>query len=433
MKYIFRTAILLSLGALLGVSYAFSLPSQVTGVQATQSGNGSAQVSWTEAESAEDIIIGYRVYFGTTSVQEEGETYDDEVVVYGGVETTIEGLLPSTTYYFSVTALDSEENASENYSAEAELLLSAGVAVETCTDRIKNGTEEGVDCGGTCEACPTCTDKIKNGTEEDVDCGGTCQACVPLEIEIECKDLPEKLTACEVYECTFSHPITRAALVRTISGIKDGTCRYTETIAQDKRMECRFPEAKYVAMGKYYRDVMSGTSTENLLGKSLQSGECAILEGVEAVFPEEEQFGPEKPEEFKPAAPDTTAPIEALNLSVDASKIKSDGMALLSWEKSLDLDNDVTDQILYLREELGPWDNGYSIGKATETLELDVEAGKNYEFKIATLDAAGNATESRVYSFSTKLTESGPAGMYGVLLAIIALGIFALFSARRRA
>jgi len=418
MKYIFRTATLLSLGALLGVSYAFSLPSQVTGVQVNQVENGSVRVNWQEAESAEDIIIGYRVYFGTTSVQEEGDTYDDEVVVYGGVETTIEGLLPKTTYYFAVTALDSEENASENYSAEVSLLLSEEVAVE-----------------------PTCTDEIKNGTETDIDCGGTCEACVPLEIEkeIACKDLPEKLTACEAYECAFAHPITREELVRTISGIVEGTCRYKETISQDKWMECRFLEEKHVAMGKYYEDVMSGKNTENLLGKSLQSGECAILEGLGAVFPEEEvlpekeEFGPEKPEEFKSAAPDTTAPMEALNLSVDTAKIKSDGIALLSWEKSLDLDNDVTDQILYLREELGSWDNGYSIGKTTETLELDVEAGKNYEFKVATTDAAENSTESRVYSFSTKLTESGPASMYGVLLAIIALGIFALFSARRRA
>jgi hypothetical protein len=50
----------------------------------------------------------------------------------------------------------------------------------TCTDGVKNGSETGVDCGGTCPACaPTCTDGVKNGTETGVDCGGTCPACAP--------------------------------------------------------------------------------------------------------------------------------------------------------------------------------------------------------------------------------------------------------------
>jgi hypothetical protein len=47
-----------------------------------------------------------------------------------------------------------------------------------CTDGIKNGTETGIDCGGSCvNVCavtPTCTDGIKNGTEAGIDCGGSC-------------------------------------------------------------------------------------------------------------------------------------------------------------------------------------------------------------------------------------------------------------------
>ena len=50
--------------------------------------------------------------------------------------------------------------------------------VPTCYDGIKNGDEEGVDCGGSCpDACapePTCYDGIQNGDEEGVDCGGSC-------------------------------------------------------------------------------------------------------------------------------------------------------------------------------------------------------------------------------------------------------------------
>jgi len=72
----------------------------------------------------------------------------------------------------------------------------------TCTDKVKNGNETDVDCGGgTCVKCadtkgcakasdcqsgvctagkcqaPSCTDKVKNGKETDTDCGGACSGC----------------------------------------------------------------------------------------------------------------------------------------------------------------------------------------------------------------------------------------------------------------
>ncbi len=60
----------------------------------------------------------------------------------------------------------------------------------TCNDGVKNGDEEGVDCGGTCknkcETEPTCNDGVKNGDEEGVDCGGACQN--KCETEPTCND-----------------------------------------------------------------------------------------------------------------------------------------------------------------------------------------------------------------------------------------------------
>jgi hypothetical protein len=51
----------------------------------------------------------------------------------------------------------------------------------TCDDGIQNGTETGVDCGGSCTACATCDDGIQNGTETGVDCGGPdCSPCESL-------------------------------------------------------------------------------------------------------------------------------------------------------------------------------------------------------------------------------------------------------------
>jgi len=55
----------------------------------------------------------------------------------------------------------------------------------TCYDKIKNGNETGVDCGGSCGACPTCFDHIQNQNETGVDCGGPCsRQCVSIAEEI---------------------------------------------------------------------------------------------------------------------------------------------------------------------------------------------------------------------------------------------------------
>lgn len=92
----------------------------------------------------------------------------------------------------------------------------------TCDDGIQNGTETGIDCGGTnpnCDACPpdgctdatahnydpnapnddgscmTCSDGIQNGDETGVDCGGTNPECGPCgdlcinALEIACGDV----------------------------------------------------------------------------------------------------------------------------------------------------------------------------------------------------------------------------------------------------
>jgi hypothetical protein len=75
----------------------------------------------------------------------------------------------------------------------------------TCFNKIKDGTETGIDCGGKCKTCATCTDGILNQgetrTKSDLgngtisDCGGTnCPACPTCfdgklnqgEIKVDC-------------------------------------------------------------------------------------------------------------------------------------------------------------------------------------------------------------------------------------------------------
>lgn len=51
----------------------------------------------------------------------------------------------------------------------------------TCFDGVRNGLEEGIDCGGLCPPCISCFDGIQNChdglCEQDIDCGGPCPPC----------------------------------------------------------------------------------------------------------------------------------------------------------------------------------------------------------------------------------------------------------------
>ena len=94
-------------------------------------------------------------------------------------------------------------------------------AAPTCTDGVKNGTETGVDCGGSCPACapvPTCSDGVKNGTETGVDCGGSCPACAPAPT---CSDGVKNGTETGV-DCGGSCPAC-APVPTCTDGVKNGT------------------------------------------------------------------------------------------------------------------------------------------------------------------------------------------------------------------
>ena len=57
-----------------------------------------------------------------------------------------------------------------------------------CSDEIQNQDETGIDCGGSCKACPTCEDGIQNQDETGLDCGGSCAACATCNDEIQNQD-----------------------------------------------------------------------------------------------------------------------------------------------------------------------------------------------------------------------------------------------------
>jgi hypothetical protein len=105
---------------------------------------------------------------------------------------------------------------------------SAGMPAPTCDDRMRNGAESDIDCGGTCEGCDTdrrchqaadcaslvcttvcqpsdCQDDVRNGLETGKDCGGGCKGCdngVACEENIDCVSLHCAGEVCVSPRCT---------------------------------------------------------------------------------------------------------------------------------------------------------------------------------------------------------------------------------------
>jgi hypothetical protein len=127
------------------------------------------------------------------------------------------------------------------------------------------------------------------------------------------------------------------------------------------------------------------------------------------------EFTSVKPEEL---LPDTTAPLNPMKLVADTSKAKAQGIVVLNWKKALDVDNDIMDQVLYVKKGTGTWEEKQLLGKETETFEMEVEADENYEVKIVTVDASGNASQGAVTAFSTSMAQSGPGSVVALMIAL---------------
>jgi uncharacterized membrane protein YgcG len=101
----------------------------------------TVMVSWSENSKSD--LVGYRVYYGTSS-----RSYESILDVGNFTSVEIGSLTPGATYYISVTAYDDSGNESEHSEevqvtipAESSNLLSPGSASES-------GGASGGDSGG---------------------------------------------------------------------------------------------------------------------------------------------------------------------------------------------------------------------------------------------------------------------------------------------
>lgn len=110
-----------------------SPPSDVENVLAIP-GDSKISLSW-DVSTDNVNVAGYKIFYGTNTVRNEGEEYNLGVMNVEDVVThMVENLRNGTAYYFAIVAVDSAGNESENYSYE----ISATPAPGLVTDEVAN-------------------------------------------------------------------------------------------------------------------------------------------------------------------------------------------------------------------------------------------------------------------------------------------------------
>ena len=104
------------------LSFAEGEPENVTGIEATAVDQNSITLSWDVAKDANGGLVDhYSIYYGTTSIQTTrvGD-YDFQIDTSdNNTSCVISDLTANTAYYFSITAIDSNDIESDAYSLEA--------------------------------------------------------------------------------------------------------------------------------------------------------------------------------------------------------------------------------------------------------------------------------------------------------------------------
>lgn len=108
-------------------------PRDVDNLHAT-AGDALVQLGWDSA-SDNAGVTGYKIYYGTHSVQSSEDRYDLPIIPVENVTNyTVQNLINGQTYFFAATALDAAGNESVNYSSEVSATPQAGARLAPAED-----------------------------------------------------------------------------------------------------------------------------------------------------------------------------------------------------------------------------------------------------------------------------------------------------------
>ncbi len=384
------------------------MPTDVENLKAVSKEN-SVELTWDSASDLDGIILGYRVYYGKTSLDETDYYSDDIYTESSNTFYTVTGLENGVTYYFSVTALDEEENESVNYSNEVSATPHS----------------EAVESPSVISATQISPEEIEIVMSEPVAVKSRTQSFFVIEKENPANEIT--ITNAEVDG-------TKVYLTAETGSFSAGTIyEITATSAVEDL------DGNPVSSGMTDTAIFTGKNSYEFVIEDpvIEVNDKDILEPGEELPTEEIQEPITQPpvnnEDIHPAAPekDITPPVDATNLLVDTSTIKLDGTVTLTWTPAIDTDKDIIDQVLYTKEGTGNWDGGYSVGKISGEEKISVKSNTNYTIRIVTIDKSGNQSNGIVTVFTTQLSKTGASSLlfFGIILVV---GFYFMISTKKR-
>jgi len=325
-------------------------PFQVQNVALAIVNANSIEVSWDKAMDQDaGVVIGYKIYYGKTSVQKAEDVYESEQVINGDIQKyTIAGLEAGKTYYFAVTAFDDDGNESATYSQEKNIVLSDNPA-QTITNEAQT---------------QTALTALRNTTTQT--------------------------------QTQKNQTITSTSTTQTTTDLASAPAQDLATLTPTENTNTQ----------------MSDTPTE--LTQVTEATAFASQNNTETQLKE------------TPQPTQNTVNLEnAKNIMVDKSAINTKKTVLITWTPAQSTTSMITDQVVYIKKGIGEWDNGYSVGATTSSIEITVEQGQNYEVRIVTVDISGSKSSGTTTSFSTALPKSGASDFFLLfLLGGLMTGVF---------
>ena len=390
-----QSVIALMLAGAMATPFAFAAnePENVHNVSAVSANATTLTVSWDEAKDYQgNDVDHYRIYYGTASVQGgEAPTYDVEVDTPTNSTTYDLGdLITDTTYYLSITAIDSADVESLEYSIEA------------------SGTPTGEEEESEDTTAPT----VMNVIATDMN-----HVLVGFSEPVQ---LPELLAEAAF---TITEQINPANILEVLSAEQyaddfEGKTVILETADQTKNMNY-IMTASVAITDLAGNPIVSGGTDSGLFLGSDQGVESEEEEEVIEEPAEEDELNDllgaiEEPEEVivEPEAEDTTPPEDITNLVLGFKEQLEKFVITMNWTASLNTAKDLVDQMLYMSMDRGvTYDSGQSLGPVVTSHQVpNLEGGKEYTFKLTTKDATGNESVGVVKSIRLPQTGFG-AGM----------------------
>ena len=463
-------------------------PSDVEDLTATAL-DRAVSLEWAEATD-DTGVEGYFVHYGTESVSEPGETYDEVVDVGNTTEYVVSNLDNDTEYFFSVVAYDAAGNESIAWAPEA-----------SATPNSDAGDSDDEDAPQVSEAEALYKESVKVVfseavviPEEDaqdafaIENDDTFEALEVLDAEMDEDDKSGRtvilMTAEQeegaTYKLTVGVDVEDLAGNPIISGTSDtaifegsGEDEPEEDTEAPEIVDIEVVDNENILITFNEAVVLSIDPSENFEIKSKDGKETLEVlkvelgdneQGVEdasALIKTTEQTNatyvvtmvdlsdeagntleaPDNQIEFTglgepdggdedPDEEDTTAPSDVANFL--AKKVLQAEKYLVTLEWSIPAENvgDVVEQIIYMSTNEGvSYSEEATLNPDVTEYEVGELAAGDYWFKITQVDAAGNESEGVITK--VVLAETGPE-MLGLLVFSLGMGRIATRRKRKK-